>query len=141
TIAAAITAANAAPLNNRVIRIVGNGGQDGLIQTQADNLAYEIGFNRLGQAQADGETLNVPRNVTLMIDAGAILKLSRARIGVGSTTVSAGADRSGGSLQVLGVPRIIDSRGFVVADQNGDPLPNSVYFTSLNDRELGKGSN
>jgi len=135
-ISLALAASNA---TRNVVRILGNGGTDRNIATPADNYAYEVGFNRLGQVQADGATFDVPRNVTVMIDAGAIVKLSRARIGVGSTTVS--ADRSGGSLQSLGIPRFIDPSGRVVSDLTGNPVPGSVYFTSLNDTTVGIGSN
>ncbi len=121
-----------------VVRIVGNGGADGRLETTSDNLAYEIGFNRFGQAMADGTTFDVPKDVTVMIDAGAILKLYRSRISVGSTSVS--VDRSGSSLQVLGLPRIIDASGRVVTDLQGDPIPGHVYFTSLHDR-IGRGGN
>jgi hypothetical protein len=122
----------------QVIRIVGNGGADGRMETQDDNLAYELGFNRLNQAQADGVVFNVPADVTVMIDQGAILKLSRARIGVGSTSVS--VDRSGGALQVLGVPRLMDTAGNVISDLSGNPVPGNVYFTSLNS-PIGVGTN
>ena len=125
---------------NVVVRIVGNGGTDGLIQTTADNLPYEIGFNRLGQAQVDGSMFDVPKNVTVMVDAGAILKLTRARIGVGSTTIS--VDRSGGALQVIGIPRFIDNAtGKVIVDASNEPIPGSVYFTALNDASFRRGSN
>ena len=127
-----------AATSGRVVRVVGNGGADGKLETTSDNLAYELGFNRLNQVQADGSTFDVPRNVTVMIDAGAILKLSRARIGVGSTSVS--VDRSAGALQVLGVPRIMDTSGNVIYDVSGDAVPGSVYFTSLNDT-IGRGVN
>ncbi len=137
-ISSALAAAAATPSLNRVIRIVGNGGADGLLQTTSDNLAYEIGFNRLSQAQADGTTFDVPKNTTVMVDAGAIIKVTRARIGVGSTTIS--VDRSGGALQVLGIPRLIDTTGRVIVDSNNAPVPGSVYFTSINDR-IGIGQN
>ncbi|HUP81592.1 MAG TPA: hypothetical protein VM260_23780, partial [Pirellula sp.] len=75
-----------------VVRILGN----------TTNRAYEIGFNRFGAPLADGSTFDVPKNVTVMIDAGAIIKLGRARISAGSSTVS--VDRSGGALQLLGIP-------------------------------------
>jgi GEVED domain/Dockerin type I domain/Bacterial pre-peptidase C-terminal domain len=133
-----IQQALAAATPGKVIRIVGNGGVDNKLETTADNLAYEIGFNRFGQAQADGATFDVPKDVTVMIDAGAILKLNRARVSVGSTSVS--VDRSGGSLQVLGLPRIIDTAGRVVKDLNGDPMHANVYFTSLHER-IGVGVN
>ena len=63
----------------------------------------------------------VPRNTTVMIDAGAIIKLRGANIQVGSSDVN--VDRSGASLQVLGTP--------------SDP----VYFTSWQDSSIGKTSN
>ena len=116
TIAAALTAAdNAAKANpsvdrNVVVRILGN----------TQDRAYEIGFNRLGNALADGSTFNVPKNVTVMIEAGAIIKMGRASISAGSSTVS--VDRSGGTLQVLGTP---DAK---------------VIITSINDT-VGVGSN
>ncbi len=74
------------------VRILGN----------TTSRAYEIGFNRFGVALADGSTFDVPKNVTVMIDAGAIIKMGRARISAGSSTVS--VDRSGGTLQLLGTP-------------------------------------
>ena len=74
------------------VRILGN----------TQNRAYEIGFNRFGNPLADGSTFDVPKNVTVMIDAGAIIKMGRSRISAGSSTVS--VDRSGGSLQLLGTP-------------------------------------
>lgn len=130
----------AAATAGKVIRIVGNGGADDNLATTADNLAYEIGFNRFGQALADGSTFDVPRDVTVMVDAGAILKLNRARISIGSSSVS--VDRSGSVFQSLGIPRIIDvATNKVVTDLAGAPIPGSVYFTSLNDLTIGKGVN
>ncbi len=73
-----------------------------------------------------------------MVDAGAILKLNRSRISVGSSSVS--VDRSGGALQVLGVPRLMDTFGNVIFDANGDAVPGSVYFTSLHEN-IGRGVN
>ena len=55
-----------------------------------------------------------------MIDEGAVFKLRRARIGVGSS--APGIDRSGGALQVLGTPN------------------NKVYFTSYHDETIGTDS-
>ncbi|MFN6162612.1 MAG: GEVED domain-containing protein [Planctomycetota bacterium] len=98
TISAALNQANtlaSLPANSKrviAVRILGN----------SQNQAYEIGFNRFGQAMADGSTFDVPQNVNVMIDAGAIIKMGRSRISVGSSTVS--VNRSGGSLQLLGTP-------------------------------------
>jgi hypothetical protein len=98
TIAQALQDANAAAradtANTRAVtvRILGN----------TSNRVYEVGFNQFGNALADGSSFDVPKNVTVMIDAGAIIKMGRSRISAGSSTVS--VDRSGGSLQVLGIP-------------------------------------
>ena len=109
------------------------------METVADNLAYEVGFNALNQPLPDGTSLDVPKNVSLMIDAGAVLKLRRARVGVGSTSVN--VDRSGSALQVLGTPRLINNAGAILVDSVGVPVTGSVYFTSLHDREIGKDTN
>ncbi|MFN7841606.1 MAG: dockerin type I domain-containing protein [Pirellula sp.] len=109
-VAQSMSVANPTGNRNIVVRILGN----------TQNRAYEIGTNRLGQTLSDGAFFNVPKNVTVMIDAGAIIKMGQARIGVGSSTVS--VDRSGSALQVLGTP---DSR---------------VIITSINDT-TGVGSN
>lgn len=127
----------AAAVPGDVVRIVGNGGADKKLNTVADNLAYEIGFDSVGRGLADGTTLDVPKNVSVFIDAGAVLKLRRARVSVGST--SASVDRSGGSLMVLGTPVLVDSSGAVLKDAAGVATPGSVYFTSLSDTTLGVG--
>jgi len=134
TIAAALNLAR----NGDVVRIVGNGGTDGNLGTPADAKAYEIGFGLLNQPLPDGSTLNVPKGVTVMIDRGAVLKLRRARIGVGS--FSATGDASGGALQVLGAPRLVDNAGFLVKDASGNALSGRVTFTSYNDEKLGGDS-
>lgn len=122
-----------------VVRIVGNGGADNNFATQADNLAYEIGFDNLGQPLPDGATFDVPKDVSVLIDSGAILKLRRARVGVGSTSVS--VDRSAGSLLVLGTPSLQTDAGQVLKDADGQPISGSVFFTSLNDAGVGKNAN
>ena len=95
-----------------IVRIVGNGGADGNLTTLQDNLAYQIGFNDFTQELPDGPELTVKKNVTVMIDAGAIFQMRRSQVSVGSTAPSVFSDRSGGALQVLGTPN------------------SSVYFTS-----------
>jgi VCBS repeat-containing protein len=82
--------------------------------------AYEVGTGAFGSTLSDGAQLEVPRGVTLMIDAGAILKFGNSRILVGSDGV---IDRSGAAIQVLGTPT----------------LP--VYFTSYTDQSLGIDTN
>ena len=109
---------------------------------------YQIGFNSLGAALPDGSTLEIPRGVTMMVDAGAVFQMRRARIGVGSS--SAGIDRSGGALQVLGAPILLtDSNGngsfdigdAAVQNANGTRAAGSVYFTSYNDQTIGLDTN
>ncbi|MCA9168318.1 MAG: pre-peptidase C-terminal domain-containing protein, partial [Planctomycetales bacterium] len=116
-IATAIAAASVGD----IVRIVGNGGADGNFNTLGDNLAYEIGFDTLSRPLQDGATLEVPRGVTVMVDAGAIVKLRRARIGVGSS--SAQVNRSASALQVLGIPG------------------RQVIFTSAHDETIGVDTN
>ncbi len=124
TIAAALTdagnvaRADASGTRAITVRILGN----------TTSRAYEIGFNRFGAGLADGTTFDVPKNVTVMIDAGAIIKLGRARISAGSSTVS--VDRSGGSLQLLGIPdtkviitSINDTVGIGVNPDRTPPAP------------------
>lgn len=122
-----------------VVRILANGGVDRNLATVDDNLAYEIGFNRLGTILADGSTLEVPRGVTVMVDSGAIIKLRRARIGVGSS--SSVVDRSAGSLQILGTPVLLDPFGRVQRDELGEPTPGSVFLTSIHDEDIGSDTN
>jgi VCBS repeat-containing protein len=105
-----------------IVRILGNGGLDGNATTLADSYAYEIGTGGpLNQPLSDGATMNVPRGVTVMIDAGAVFKLRGSSINVGSTTSS--VDRSRGNLQILGKP-----------GQN-------VIFTSYQDQSMGIDTN
>jgi hypothetical protein len=113
TISAALSSATA----GQIVRIVGNSGQDGQAGSLADNRSYLIGFDTLGNAAEDGADFIVPKDVTVMIDAGAILKLRGAIIDVGKTVPN--IDRSGGVLQVLGTPG------------------NQVQFTSLADDSVG----
>ena len=57
-----------------IVRIVGNSGTDGQLSTLQDNKAYLLGLDdNLGSRGAleDGGTFNVPKDVTVMIDAGA----------------------------------------------------------------------
>jgi len=113
TIAAALSSATA----GQIVRIVGNSGPDGQAGSLDDNRSYLIGFDTLGNAAEDGADFIVPQDVTVMIDAGAIIKLRGAIIDVGKTVPN--IDRSGGVLQVLGTPG------------------NQVQFTSLADDSVG----
>ncbi|QDV42647.1 hypothetical protein Enr13x_24960 [Stieleria neptunia] len=113
-------------IDGDIVRIVGNGGLDGLVETEADNFSYKIGLTDVGgRSLEDGRTMDVPRGVTTMIDAGAILKLRGSYINVGSSTLQ--VDRSGGALQVLGAPRLVG------LSLEGDP----VSTTLISDVDAG----
>ena len=118
TISAALSAAR----EGDIIRIVGNNGLNHTATTLDQYLAYEIGTNdATSRPLSDGVTFDVPRGVTVMIDAGAVLKFAATNINVGS--FAEGIDRSGGSIQVLGTPY------------------ESVYFTSFKDQTIGTKTN
>jgi len=85
-----------------VVRIVGNGGTDGIVGTKGDNIAFQIGLDDSGFDLADGGNMDIPKDVMVMIDAGAILKFQDSFIGAGSSSLT--VDRGGASLQVLGTP-------------------------------------
>ena len=88
--------------------------------TLQDNVPYEIGTTGSGVNQktlADGATMDIPQGVTVMIDAGAVIKLQGANISVGS--ISQNIDHSLGALQILGTPL------------------HSVYFTSYLNQLIG----
>ena len=112
-----IQTALAASVAGDIVRVEGNGGADGNVATLGDDLAYEIGRDIFSNPLSDGATLNVPKGTTLMIDAGAILKLDGANINAG--TFAQGLDQSGSAIQVLGTPQ------------------QSVYFTSYNNSSIG----
>ncbi|WP_197171062.1 tandem-95 repeat protein [Novipirellula aureliae] len=133
-----------------IVRIIGNGGLDGDMSTEADNLSYQIGIPDVGGGTyADGRAMEVPKGVTTMIDAGAAFKLRSSYISVGSSTIQ--VDRSNGVLQVLGTPRLInltetnnlvpDEREVptLLADENAGLTgydDGSVIFTSFNDKAV-----
>ena len=79
--------------------------------------AYLIGLDRNNNPLEDGPKMEIPKGVTVMIDAGAVIKLRNANIDVGSSSLQ--LDRSQGALEVLGTPE------------------ESVYFTSYHDKSLG----
>ena len=133
-----IASAVAAAVPGTTIRVVGNGGVDGRLETPGDAFSYQIGFDNRGIALADGSTLDVPNGVQLVIEAGAVFKMRTSRIGVGSTAPL--VDRSGSSIQVLGTPSIVTSSGFVARNSLNEIIPGSVYFTSYNDTTLGNGN-
>ncbi len=100
-----------------VIRVAGSEGT-----TSTTRPAYEIGRGGVGnQVLSDGISLEVPRGVTMMIDAGAIFKLQGTRISTGS--LSASINKSLSALQVLGTPQ------------------QTVNFTSYRDESQGTDTN
>ncbi len=121
-----------------IIRVAANGGADGRISTAADNLSYQIGVNSLGQTLADGRSIEVPKGVTMVVDAGAVLKFRNSHITVGSNATT--VDRSGAALQILGTPVIVESNGLVATDALREPIAGSVFLTSYNDATLGAGN-
>lgn len=136
-----ITAKRAsAPETPYIIRLVGNGGADGRLDTLTDNIPYELGFKPpFNTVLPDGRSLDVPAGVTVMIDSGVVFKSRLSSINVGSE--SPNVDRSGGAVQVLGTP-------YAIADAAANPLlvggqrvDGSVYFTSWNDESIGADTN
>ncbi len=97
-----INTAFAAAQPGDIVRIVGNGGTDGNVATKADNIAFQIGLDDSGFDLADGSSMDIPKDVVVMIDAGAVLKFQDSFIGAGSSSVT--VDRGGATLQVLGTP-------------------------------------
>ena len=123
TISQALTAAKntnfTAPGTFSIIRIVGNSGN---AATADDELAYLVGKAPQGNPLADGATFNVPKDVTVMIDADALFKMRATVIDVGSSSPLPSVSRAGAALQVLGTPG------------------HSVRFTSYHDDSLGGDS-
>lgn len=123
-----------------VLRLAGNGGDDGLLQTQGDNIPYELGFEPpFNVPLEDGTSLDVPAGVTVMIDQGVIFKNSLTSINVGSESPS--VDRSGGAVQVLGTPYLRDASGAAILDAQGNRISGEVYFTSWNNEAIGADTN
>ncbi|MFN7733663.1 MAG: tandem-95 repeat protein [Pirellula sp.] len=113
-----ISEATAVAAPGDIIRLVG----DTRTTSLTDDAAYEIGFGGASVGTlSDGASLDVPLGVTLMIDAGTILKFGGSRILVGS--IDSTTNRSGAAIQVLGTPTT------------------PVYFTSYFDQSLGIDTN
>ncbi|WP_442506520.1 tandem-95 repeat protein [Novipirellula sp. SH528] len=104
-----------------LIRVVGNGGLDGDISTFGDNVPYLVGVKSDNSSLRDGRDLLVPQGTTLMIDAGALIKLRKANIDIGTSSIN--ISRAGSAIQILGTPE--------------DP----VYMRSYNNDAFGGDSN
>ncbi|WP_164101090.1 dockerin type I domain-containing protein [Candidatus Laterigemmans baculatus] len=123
-----------------IIRVLPNAGNDGRFDTLSDNRAYEIGRGGVNnQELSDGLNLEIPRGVTVMVDAGVILKLRNAGISVGSNTVD--TDRSESALQVLGTPILVGGNGTAVRGPGGAAVSGRVVFTSYDDQQVGVDTN
>lgn len=86
----------------KIIRVAGNGGTDGDATTVADNAPYLVGIGELDQPLSDGQQIDVPQGTTLMVDSGVILKMQRANLDAGTTSL--GIDHRNSAIQILGVP-------------------------------------
>ncbi|MEM8677964.1 MAG: NF038122 family metalloprotease [Planctomycetota bacterium] len=81
-----------------VVRIVANG------DSPETSLPYQIGLSAFDSSPLeDGAKLDIPNDVSLVVDPGVVFKMRRSAIVVGSTSV--GIDHSLASLQVLGTPQ------------------------------------
>lgn len=116
-----ISNALAAATPGSIVRVVGNGGTDNDILTENNNRPYLVGLTTSFQPLEDGTSFEVPRNVVVQIDGGAVIKFDSANIDAGTSAV--GIDRSQGALQVLGTPE------------------RTAYFTSYNNDLIGGDSN
>ena len=109
-----------------LVRILSNGGTDADRATAGDNTPYLIGVNNVGGTLADGRNFDVPQGVTVMVDAGTIIKLQSANIDVGTSAF--GLDRRGGSVQLLGTPEHVGTGN------------SAVYLTSFRNDAVGGDS-
>lgn len=112
-----IPAALAATDDGDIVRIVGNNSENADLTARQ---AYQIGFDVLGNELSDGDDLIVPRGVTVMVDEGAVFKMRRSVVQVGTSDPT--VDHSGANFQVVGTP------------------DHPVIFTSANDETIGDDS-
>jgi hypothetical protein len=113
----------------KIVRIVGNrvlSPNDASENTSH----YQIGIDSEGNDLPDGRTFNVPAGMTVMVDAGAVFRMRKAIVDVGSSSQLSGDSRTGAALQLLGVPgsRVMFSSLTNVAASVG---PDGVYGPSL----------
>jgi hypothetical protein len=110
---------------NVTVRVLPNG------TSAATSIPYQVGTSSLNTVLEDGKNVEVPRGVSLVVDAGVLFKMRASRFVVGSTGSS--DDQSRGSLQVLGTPALTNNTA-------GMPT-GSVFFTSYDDDSLGGNTN
>ncbi len=135
------TALSAAATNGDIVRVLGKSIEfdaDGFVDRTSTE-AYLVGVGTNGQTLEDGLTLRIPKDVTLMVDSGAVFKMRASVIEVGSSATL--VDRSNAALQILGTPNVIGSDGQLLRDRAGDSVAGSVFFTSYNDESLGIDTN
>ena len=113
---------------SNIVRIVGNGGTDGNLATEADAIPYLVGVSDSGATLVDGRTMDVPEGTTVMIDAGTVIKLQNANIDVGTDPNVVGPSRQDGALQILGTPK------------QAGTANNTVYLTSYHNDAIGGNS-
>ncbi|MEM6779984.1 MAG: PPC domain-containing protein, partial [Planctomycetota bacterium] len=70
--------------------------------TTNDNRSYLVGTAVDGSPLRDGTSFNVPQGVTVMIEAGTLIKLHRSNLDAGSSSID--INRGGGAMQFLGTP-------------------------------------
>ena len=88
---------------SNLVRILGNGGQDGADRHHWETTGLICWASIVPTCRcSDGAGLFVPQGVTVMIDAGTLLKLAEANFDMGTSVL--GANRAGGAVQVLGTP-------------------------------------
>ncbi|MCA9086345.1 MAG: pre-peptidase C-terminal domain-containing protein, partial [Planctomycetaceae bacterium] len=87
-----------------IVRITGNGGLDGDVDTTADNYPYLIGTDTSGNALRDGAEFLVPQGVTVMMDAGTLIKMRKANLDAGTSSLD--VSRAAAAIQVLGTPAL-----------------------------------
>lgn len=85
-----------------IIRVAGNGGTDGNVTTLSNNRPYLLGTDTSGNPLRDGAEFLVPQGVTVMIDAGVLIKLRKSNLDAGTSSVN--ISREGSAIQVLGTP-------------------------------------
>ena len=113
---------------SNLVRIVGNGGTDGNLATEADATPYLVGVDNAGGTLVDGRTFDVPQGTTIMIDAGVVIKLQNANIDVGTDPDVVGPSRQDGALQMLGTPKLAGTAN------------NAVFLTSFHNDLVGGNS-